>query len=318
MRLFDGIKKENYNNVFEGLNYIKTHDTIGDEDTEYNGIFHVHWRGVITDKQLLVVKSIISTQKFTKIYFWIEDNIRAMTSPSYSKLLQFSKYVEIKIFDDTIIDMLSLPNRSKQKIKEYYNRMGYADIRYRSDVFRFIVLTIFGGVYTDLDMFLLRDLTDIKLNQWCSKMGPGSPLGDGAILKLEKNSKTCENIYLNDPLNPQCFVISNAFDYKYTNLNITSLPNSFFDVLWGYQHSQDGKIGLAVDNISMNNFQDFFKSTTDSVTMNSFFTGCFAYHWHNQWDAPELKDSYAGKLNADMDIIIKEKHNITPAKIFQS
>jgi len=317
MKQLIDIPKNEYNNLFAGLKYLRTNKTIGNENAEYNGIFHVHWRGEITDKQLLVVKSILCTQKFSKIYFWIEDNIRAITSPSYPKLLQFSKFVDIKVFDNSIIDMLNIESNIKNKIKEYYNRMGYVDIRYRSDVFRFIVLTIFGGVYVDLDMFLLRDLTDIKINQWCSKMGPGSDIGDGAILKLDKNSDECKKIYLNDPHNPQCYIISNSLDYKHGNLNITSLPSSFFDILWGHSLSQQGKLGLHIDNIKMTDFNDFFKKTNNEVTINTFFKGCFAYHWHNRWNNPEYKDSFAGKLNADMDRIIKEKYNIKPIKIFQ-
>lgn len=317
MKLFMDIPIKKYNDLFVGLKYLRTHKTIGNEDAKYNGIFHVHWRGEITDKQLLVVKSILCTQKFSKIYFWIENEIKSITSPSYPKLLQFSKFVDVKIFDNSIIDMLNIELNIRNKIKEYYNRMGYIDIRYKSDVFRFIVLTIFGGVYVDLDMFLLRDLSEIKINQWCSKMGPTSNLGDGAILKLNKNSDECKKIYLNDPHNSQCYIISNSLDYKHKNLNITSLPSSFFDILWGHHHSQQGKSGLHIDDIKMTDFDDFFKETNNKVTMNTFFKGCFAFHWHNQWDAPELKDSFAGKLNTDMDKIIKEKYNITPTKIFQ-
>ena len=318
MKKFKDLDPEKYNNLFTNLEYLRSHETIGDEDADYNGIYHVHWRGVITDKHILTVKSILATQNNPTVYFWIEDSLRAMTSPSYGRLMQFSKHVEVKVFDDKVIDMLDVPPATKSKIKQYYNMMGYADVRYRSDVFRFIVLTVFGGVYLDLDMLLLRDLTDIHVRQWCSKMGPGSELGDGAILKLEKGNKDCEQIYLNDPNNPQCYVISNALDYKHENLDIVSFPNAFFDILWGHPHSQDGKRGLEIDGIRMEDFPEFFERTDDDVSLDTFFRGCFAYHWHNRWEAPEYRDSYAGKLNASFDEVIREKYGITPAKIFQA
>ena len=121
-------------------------------------------------------------------------------------------------------------------------------------------------------------------------------------------------MYLNNPRTSQCFNLyqgnyPEAWSYKHKNLNITSLPTAFFDIVWP---NQDADYSF----FSLNNFEQFFKETNKDINLNNFFKGCFAYHWHNRWNDPELRNSYAGKLNAHIDEIIEQKYNFKPYKIF--
>jgi len=123
-------------------------------------------------------------------------------------------------------------------------------------------------------------------------------------------------MYLNNPNNSQCFLmiennLPEAFSFKYNNLNITSLPDPFFDIVWPHM---DGNLKC----LTINNFDHFFQETDKEITLDNFFKGCFAYHWHNRWGEPELKNSPAGRLNQHLDKIIEEKYNIKPYQIFQS
>ena len=108
-----------------------------------------------------------------------------------------------------------------------------------------------------------------------------------------------------------------AYSFRYDNLNFTALPSSFFDILWGHDdcYLRPGA-EVEIGNLRMKTFSNFFEEINDEISIDNFFSGCFAFHWHNRWDAPELKNSYAGKLNSDLDRIIKEKYNINPMKIF--
>ena len=100
-----------------------------------------------------------------------------------------------------------------------------------------------------------------------------------------------------------------AWSYEHKNLNITSLPSSFFDIVWNEEDKN-------VPYLTFNNFNYFFQHTDKNVTLNNFMKGCFAYHWHNRWNDLELRNSYAGKLNAHIDEIIEQKYNFKPYKIF--
>jgi len=314
MKTLTDIPIEQYSNTQHCYEYLNSYKTIGDEETEYNGIFHVHWRGPIdNDKVILQIKSTLATQEIDKIYFWIENHMTTFMSQGYPKLNQFHKHVEIKVFDKSIFDQATGNQKNKDRIWMYYN-MTHPDRRYKTDMFRWIILNIYGGVYTDADTFLLRDVRDIKLKNWCSKWCQ-APYLEGCIIKLEKGSDVYEQMYLNNPNIPQCFLMiqnymPEAFNFKYTNLNITSLPNTFFDIVWPNMDSD-------FECLTLNNFDKFFKETDKDINLNNFFKGCFAYHWHNRWDEPELKNSFAGRLNQHLDQIIEEKYNINPIKIFQ-
>ena len=315
MEVLKDIPFEKYNDAEYCYNYLNSHKTIGDEDASYNGIFHVHWRGTIdNDKVILQLKSTLATQQITKIYFWIEDPLVTMTSPTYPKLNQLRKYVEVKVFDKSVFDQATGNSKNKEKIWMYYSGF-HGDKRYKTDIFRWVILNIYGGVYTDLDTFLLRDVRDIKLNNWCSKWGVNNYI-EACILKLEKRSDVYEQMYLNNPNNSQCFnlYINNmptAWSYDHKNLNITSLPSAFFDIVWNEYDNDRCKF------LTLNNFDNFFKETDKEITLDNFFKGCFAYHWHNRWDKPEYKNSFAGKLNKQLDEIIETKYGIKPIKIFQ-
>lgn len=314
MKTFEEIPLEKYNDTKYCFDYLNNNKIIGGENTEYNGIFHVHWRGPIdNNKVILQLKSILATQYIQKIYFWIENSLMTMMSINYKNLIQLQEYVEIKIFDKSIFEQAMGDSKNKERIWMYYNAL-HGDRRYKTDMLRWIVLNIYGGVYTDADTLLLRDLRDLHIKNWCSKWGV-EPYAEGCIIKLEKGSNVYEQMYLNDPKNPQCFLniqnnLPEAFNYKHKNLNITSLPNAFFDIVWNEEDKD-------VPYLSFNNFNYFFKETDKEITLDNFMKGCFAYHWHNRWAAAELKNSFAGKLNEQLDKIIEEKYNIKPYKIFK-
>jgi hypothetical protein len=319
MKLLENIPIEKYDDIDYISNYLNTHKTIGNEETvEYNGIWHIHWRGPLdNDKVILQLKSVLATQQVEKIFFWIEDNIRTFTSPGYIKLIQFKKYIDVKVFDKSIMMQASGDRKILETIWSYYNRY-YPDYRYKSDILRWIVLDIYGGVQIDADNFLLRDFTDIKINNWSAKW-PHEPYGECSCLKIQKGEKRYEQIYLNNPNNPNCFIMLyppkfrlEAFNFKYENLTHTVLPTPFFDMVFSKPTPE-----FTSPALSFANLRDFFKPTEKDITMDNFFKGCFDCHWHNGWDAPELKNSYAGRLNKHLDEIIEAKYGIKPYKIFQ-
>lgn len=314
MKLLEEIPVEKYDDVDYVLKYLNTHEIIGnEEDVEYNGIFHVHWRGPIdNDKIILQVKSVLATQEVKKFYFWIENSITTMFSLGFPKINQFKDIVEVKVFDKDIMYQVNGDINNTEMIWSYYNR-NHADYRYKSDILRWVALNIYGGIWLGGDMFLLRDLRDIRINNWSSKW-PHEPYAEAECLKLEKGHNAYEQLYLNNKTNPYCYVmfykdLIGAFSFEYDNLEFTSLPSPFFDIVFAGREE--------VTSLPFSKFDQFFEETDQEVNMDNFLKGCFAYHWHNRWDFPELKNSFAGKLNIHLDEIIKSKYNINPIKIFQ-
>lgn len=318
MKLFKDIPFEKYDDARYCYEYLNAHKTIGDENANYNGIFHIHWRGPVdNNKVILQLKSILATQEVEKIFFWIENDLVTLTSPKYINLIQLRKYVDIKVFDKSIFYQATGDPKNKERIWMYYTGL-HGDKRYKTDMFRWIILNIYGGVYTDADTLLLRDLREIKINNWSSSWGRAniSNCAEGCIIKLEKGSNVYEQMYLNNPNNSQCFLLiqndlPQAYNFNYENLIFTPLPCAFFDMVWNDYDNND------LEFLTLNNFDHFFQKTDKEINIDNFFKGCFGYHWHGRWNMPEFKDSYAGKLNEHLDKIIEEKYNIKLYKIFQ-
>ena len=318
MKQINGV---NYKDYKDCLNYLNENDTIGNELADYNGIFHIHWRGPIdNDKVIFQIKSTLATQQVSKIYFWIENNLTTMLSPGYTKLMQFGKYVEVKVFNEEVFMQVKGDPINKKKIWEYYQR-NMGDMRYRTDMLRWIILSIYGGIYSDADTLMLRDLRNIHLKNWSCTWAQDD-YAEACVLKLEKGSDVYEQMYLNEPNDPRCFLLMMANDkpyaysYDHKNLKFTNLPCPFFDIIWGHEHCQNGERGVELNKIKMKTFDDFWVKTNIDVKLEDFMKPCFTFHWHNRWNVPELKDSIAGRLNQDIDRIINEKYNINPIKIF--
>lgn len=290
-----------YNDKEFLYNYLNGNKTIGDEDPDYNGIFHVHWRGPIdNDKILIQIKSILATQDVQKIYFWIEDPLITMSSPGYAQIARF-KEVEFKVFDKEEFWNVKGTLKAKEKVWQYYT-MQTGDKRYKTDILRFIVLSIYGGVYSDLDLLYLRNVKDIKLNNWSSKWAT-DPYAECCILKLEQGSDIWEEIYNNNPNDKNCFSMFKpghnanlAFDWEYDNLSFYSLPSPFFDMIWGM-----GSQNRDMPFLPFHTFDQFFEKSEKDFSLETFLPGCFAYHWHNRWDKPIHPQSPMAKLNRSLD-----------------
>ena len=69
------------------------------------------------------------------------------------------------------------------------------------------------------------------------------------------------------------------------------LPCAWFDPRWLEVESGAGS------------FSAFFSDVGDgnTVTLESFYPGAFAYHWHNQWDSPDGERSPFAMLAAQID-----------------
>jgi hypothetical protein len=315
--LLEEIPIEKYDDAEYCFDYLHNNQIIGDdEDADFNGLFHIHWTGPIDNcKIILQIKSILATQQVKKIYLWNDNFNVTFMSPFYAQLNQFRKYVEVKAVTRECFDELETTQKIKDRIWQMY-QTRYGDRRIRSDIFRQIVVSVYGGVYTDADTLLLRDLSEIKIKNWSSKWGRDS-MYEFCITKQEKGSKVFEQMFNNNPKNNHAFSFSlNNIDMNESspfhwnrNLDLICLPGNFFDPVWPNWEIES-------DQFPLNIFDMFFEKTDKDITLNNFFEGCFAYHWHNHWDVKELKDSFAGKLNQDIDKKIKDKYNITPISIF--
>jgi hypothetical protein len=280
MKLLDNIPKEKYSDTQWVLDFIQNNPQIGNEDTDPIQYFHCFWKGVITDLHLMALDSLFKTHPNAEVFLWVSDRFEVGGSYSWFEIKRKYKHrvkmVEITVdhFKDANADILysryvTLLLRERDLSK--YN----SNVAYASDIIRFVVLHLYGGVWFDLDILFLRSFDSIHLKRYVSQWGTDM-CGNAAILKLEKGHDLINKImklYPQTPFYP--FVPKHPELSTFTlenELDITILPSTFFDILWGSNLPED---------LQFKTFDEFFKIKELNLPKE-----IYAYHWHNRWDKP--------------------------------
>jgi hypothetical protein len=227
-------------------------------------IFHCYWRGTLNEKHLY---SILSCYYFNvyknkhKIILWLENN----TANEYNS--EISKYAEIKDFSYS-------DEKTNTGFLENYEYNSKADTHH-SNFVRILLLYNYGGIWFDLDCFILRNFdpifsnfeNEICLYQWENQKHPNNAIFISLYPKSEKMKKNIEFIVKRN----RGWGFRQALLTYDLPLDMLVLPCSWFDGDWIIN-----PYNIRTDN--------FFKNTDKQYNFDNFFKGGFCYHWHNKWD----------------------------------
>jgi hypothetical protein len=246
--------------------YTETINMANNLKGQYNKsvIFHCYWYGELNEKHFY---SILSCYYFNvyknkhKIIVWLENN-----KPNIYNT-EIEKYAEIKYFflNDEIF------NTNYFTTIGYYNRV----LSFYSDVVRYLLLYNYGGIWFDLDCFILRSFDPIFYNyenkicvyQWENQNYPNGAIYISLIPKSETMKNNIQYI-----INKNCGWGFQEASLTYDlSLDMFVLPCSWFDPSW-------------ITNTYNINFDDFFINKNKEYNFDNFFKGSFCYHWHNQWN----------------------------------
>ena len=275
----------------------------------YNHDFHCYWFGNINYKHLICLKSCIITQnniinKKNKIYVWL-DKKNGYNQKNIQKLGELKDYIEIKCYDPdnesigTLFENKKFIHEDGKRIKSRWNLL-----KFRSDFARMIILYKYGGLYFDLDIIFLRDLSCILDLEFCSAWSNlFKKAGNNAILNFKKNSEICKTImqkYIQriEYEKKELYLGYNQIIYDKTLKDILCLPCSYFDPVW-VLHDTKSKSKYC----KLSNLDNFFKKTYENVKINNFFKGIFTYHWHSRDNHKIEKDSYFDRLQCNINTI---------------
>ena len=284
MKLLPQIPADKYGDFEFNYEFLQTVDEIGDEELDDSNNFHCYWKGLALDVHVVCIKSLLATQPEANVHIWVDDFSQFRKSEYFEELDELEvAIIEVKqpIFEFAGVPQMyntyrQLINAWTPTLTEYNHKVAYA-----SDIFRFVVLKAYGGVWFDMDMIFLKDLRKIKLKRFVYKWGV-QEYGNGALMRLERDNDILHRVLhlnLSKPFYP-----TSTFDKK-NNLDIWMLPTEFFDVIWKYKKYDGNKIKLPIKN-----FDDLFKPTKEDIDLN-FLPGCFTYHWHNHWSDGLPKNS---------------------------
>jgi len=302
-------KKRLYTSTDRCLRFLRRAPaTCGHKEDESSLTFHCYWHGAFTNKQSLSIKSFLATQNLrrTQIWLWLDkmngyDNFEdnPHLKPLLSKITVKSYNADLESLDTPLAGMPFIRERR--------------DLPLRSDVFRILVLFKYGGCYFDLDVLFLRDLLDLSqiigqkefCYQWCSELYANS-----AILYLQKRSEISYYLVSKSAKIKSCHP-KKLFAMEDGELKILMLPSAFFDPAWLHVEKKDisklcpiNKFGDFVEEIDSIAFGDTLQAVSD------FFRGCFAYHWHNQWNVPWGKLSIAAYYEKTIDLALEYKYGM--------
>jgi len=251
--------------LISNTDYTETINLAIDLHGEYSKsfTFHCYWNGNLNEKHLY---SILSCYYFNvyrnkhKIILWLENN-----SPNEYNT-EISKYAEIKYFS------LSDEKTNTGFLNNFYYNTHVA---LYSDVVRYLLLYNYGGVWFDLDCFILRNFDPIFSNfeneicvyQWEEQNYPNGAIYICLEPRSEKMKKNIE------------FIVERNCGWGFQEANLTYdlpldmfvLPCSWFDpsfIINPYKMGTD----------------KFFENTDKQYNFDNFFKGSFCYHWHNKWD----------------------------------
>jgi hypothetical protein len=267
IKLINDNKSLYYSNKTEYLNSLEFSKTLPKTNTKM--VFHCFWR-VPRDfgrKQLAVLKSIIVNHPDgVEINFWSNVDL---SSNEYIK--EVLPYINLKLWN--------LESEIKGTILEdcpfmQPNEINDSNCYLEGDVFRLLILHKYGGIYIDMDVLILRDLSPLNelefLYQWgTSGFNSNEPeiTMNGAIMRLEKNSPLSEEFLLILKLTPPS---KNTFDWgnkmysKISKNDLLVLPGVWFNSEWGFEGTSNNPF-KNVGNVEL-------------------FDGAFTWHWHNRWD----------------------------------
>ena len=227
-------------------------------------IFHCYWNGILNEKHLY---SILSCYYFNvyknkhKIILWLENNILN----EYNT--EISKYAEIRYFSFS-------DEKSNTNFIENY-KCNFNGITYYSDFIRTLLLYNYGGIWFDLDCFILRNFDPIFLRfeneicvyQWENQNYPNNAIYISLEPKSEKMKKNIEFI-----VNRNCGWGFQEAQLTYDlPLDMLVLPCSWFNADW-------------IQNPYNIGTTKFFENTDKQYNFDNFFNGSFCYHWHNKWN----------------------------------
>jgi hypothetical protein len=269
--------------------------------------FHFYWRGRFGAKQAFALKSFLATQDTDAVEAWLwldaeDGHAGHEENPLLRPLLPF---VEVRRFDPEA-EARGTPLEGMPELLR-----GKRDAT-RSDFLRLVVLHRHGGVYADIDMMFLRDwapllASDGEPREFCY-VWPGQSYANSAILRLRREGATAaallERAAAVGDVHPRQVL---GFDAdRYPDLWI--LPCPYFDPLWLTHDGEDRY------RAPFRGFPDFFRRfdwrfrpRRGVRSHREFFPGAFAYHWHNCWDAPELRRSYYGLFERGFDGMLAER-----------
>jgi hypothetical protein len=299
MRKIFFLNPENHLDFYHPRNYkdhLKLTNSIGSiQEISKEFSLHFYWKNFnieFNKKHALSLKSAIISQNLSKckIKLWSDKDI---TKNEHLKPLL--KYIDFEIWDmEKQLRYFGLEKLLEPLEKDF----GWLT----SDIFRILCLGLYGGIYIDLDNFILKDLSPLsdyefsyyggtppEIHQWIGVMG----MDKNSIFfnKLLYNIKNLEIIRPNAEDLGRFLLLKTRNNFK---------EYSIFPTIWFDEDFVNGALhpeGFSFTNNFKKNKNKFINPTV------------FTWHWHNHWDIREEHGSKFFDYKERTEKLFNDKFN---------
>ena len=288
---------------------------------------HILWvsdEKVLNRKVETAFRSALRTQSNARILIW--------TLPEYVQLLQtqilhlqhincsISSNVEIMstaVLADLVSQTVDPAIRSCEAALSTMtaNRVTF------SDLFRFLVLFFFGGIYVDADCIFLRDMHDLHGQSFAYKWDRDVTYYNTAILGLPKGSQLVSSIIRQDG---RCDTNTFYPTRIHETMDCTSgvcvglvmMPTALFNPSSGAQTNWQWNSNEAHD---LGMTTDWFFNRARLWDLEHFFPGAYTFHWHNRRNNEVHENSFFAdleRLNANCNLSSRFTPSRAGRKVF--
>ena len=245
--------------------------SIRETDYEYpTTLTYFHLYSEIKDEfELMSVKSYFATQCLarTKLVLWSDRDVS-----SNPLLRAYAHLIDFRVFDPIQLAR-GTPLQGKRRVLTAKDTKHYM----QSGLLRFLAPYVYGGVWFDMDMVLLRDLRPILDQEFAYQWGGETDFAGfgpcAAFMNIKKGSThatTCLEELLAAPIEPNSVSRDHAMLRKvYARKPFTVFPSTFFNTEW-LINKRYAPLGTLIDSgwFKKNQYSDFL------------FLEAFSWHWH--------------------------------------
>ena len=290
--------------------------------------FHTVWVGQVHRTVRLSLMSVVYSHPpgCVKMNLWtVDDQSRAA---AHKTLLPYfpSGSLHVRVLHGTTLAMtireifpsLGPVLDEKESIFSDLNEPGDQNLAAYSDAIRFLVLAAYGGVYMDADVLVMRSFQPLLSRDFWYRWSTQS-FCNTAVLHMKKGSLNLFNLLqrtlresssvtqLGNLLSP----VNVHARHDAINGGVEMLPSAYFDPTWVMYDVASPAITWTSSKYGMTSFPMFFQNPAAHVKSiqrpEEFVTGCFAYHWHNQWESEFEELSVAAVFERYFESIATER-----------
>ena len=291
------------NTTYKCLEALKTYDSSGHFPiTSPSKVIYHHTYWTLDAKKIdfharvmqLSILSFLATQTLlhTKLIVWTNEPLppRVLTSMND----EFSNYIDKNKLEFKVLDLKNLCDRGvfKKKYEICTKFRSYGNLVAASDFVRFLVLYNYGGIYTDGDVFYLRDLKPFWESNFVYRWSYLEDYNTAVVGVRKEITDEVANVYaeaLNNVYSEsQLASIFHPFNFKklvtrlykdpFNNSAFTVYHSAIFDPIW---LCNDGYVPRLKPKAACG-FPDLYdlKINASEFDFGEFFPGAFTYHLH--------------------------------------